>query len=75
MTTMTERKLTTQKAIAEAIAQDAIAVQGSGQTGWILVRGELWRAQAREGSAPVAKGDRVRIVDTHERVLVVEAPA
>ena len=59
----------------EAVAQDSLAEQGSGRTGWILVRGELWRAQTREGTAPVAKGDRVRVVDAHERVLVVEGPA
>lgn len=56
----------------EAVAQDAITYEGNGEAGWILVRGELWRALARQGTSPVAQGDRVRIVETRERVLVVE---
>lgn len=59
----------------EAVAQDAITCEGSGEAGWVLVRGELWRALAREGTTPVAQGDRVRIVETRERVLVVEGSA
>jgi len=56
----------------EAIAQDGIAAETSGETGWVLVRGELWRACARNGTRPVTKGDRVRIVETSGHVLIVE---
>ncbi len=58
----------------EAIAQGVIAAQDAGEIGWVLVRGELWRALAREGATPLARGDRVRIVEARNRVLVVEGP-
>ena len=58
----------------EAVAQDGIAAEGSGETGWVLVRGELWRAYARSGARPVTKGDRVRIVEASGHVLVVAGP-
>lgn len=59
----------------QAVAQDALAFEGTGGAGWVLVRGELWRACAREGSAAVAKGERVRVVEARGNLLVVEAPA
>jgi len=58
-----------------AIAQGPITSWGAGDSGWILVRGELWRAHSREGTASVAQGDRVRVVEAREHVLVVEGPA
>jgi len=57
----------------EAVAQDGISAEGAGEPGWVLVRGELWRASARQGTEAVARGDRVRIVEASGHVLIVEA--
>ena len=51
------------------VAQDALDGPGAG---WILVRGELWRARVRPGASPVAKGERVRVVETDGTILVIE---
>jgi membrane-bound ClpP family serine protease len=58
-----------------AVAQGPITSWGAGDSGWVLVRGELWRAHSREGTAAVAQGDRVRVVEARGHVLVVESPA
>lgn len=56
---------------AEAIAQDDIEPEA---TGWVLVRGELWRACRRESEETISKGERLLVVETRERVLVVSEP-
>jgi membrane-bound serine protease (ClpP class) len=42
---------------ARGIARERIA-----PSGYILVRGELWRARLREGSPAVEEGDPVRVL-------------
>ncbi|MDD5453538.1 MAG: nodulation protein NfeD [Candidatus Bipolaricaulis sp.] len=57
------RPLTTMVGLT-GIAKDDLAPEG-----WILVKGEYWRAQA-EGD-PIRKGDRVRVVDQERSRLIV----
>ena len=40
--------------------------------GYVEVSGELWRAEIAQGSAPIAEGDRVRVVDAQGLTLIVE---
>jgi membrane protein implicated in regulation of membrane protease activity len=42
-------------------------------TGYIEVQGELWRAEVVPGSRPVAKGQKVRVVERRGLTLMVEA--
>lgn len=41
-------------------------------SGYVQVRGELWRAQLAEGSPPIEKGQTVRVRDVRGLTLVVE---
>lgn len=50
------------------VARGELAPQG-----FVLVRGELWRAEARRGSAAIPAGKAVRVVAARRLTLVVEA--
>jgi membrane-bound ClpP family serine protease len=41
-------------------------------TGYIQVRGELWRAEVMEGDAPIEKGERVRVMEIEGLTLLVQ---
>ena len=49
-----------------------VAEQPLAPTGWVRVRGELWRAHLPPGAPPVAKGARVRVVAVDGMEIVVE---
>jgi membrane-bound ClpP family serine protease len=51
----------------QGIAKDRLA-----PTGYILVRGELWRAEVMEGGSPIEKGKGVRVMDIEGLTLLVE---
>jgi membrane protein implicated in regulation of membrane protease activity len=46
-----------------------------GRHGWVRVRGELWRAGVEPDGAPLARGERVRVLDVRGLELVVERVA
>lgn len=48
------------------------AEQTLAPTGWVRVRGELWRAHLPAGASPVAKGSAVRVVAVDGMEIVVE---
>lgn len=49
-----------------------IAEQPLAPTGWVRVRGELWRAHLLPGATPVAKGSPVRVVALEGMETAVE---
>jgi membrane protein implicated in regulation of membrane protease activity len=49
-----------------------VAEQPLAPTGWVRVRGELWRARLLPGATPVAKGSPVRVVAVDGMEIVVE---
>lgn len=50
-----------------AVARDRLDPQG-----YVELKGELWKAVIREGTRPVEKGERVRILDKQGLTLMVE---
>ncbi len=50
------------------VAQDALR-----PSGYVRISAELWRAELPQGAAPVAAGDRVRVVGVLGLTLVVDA--
>jgi membrane protein implicated in regulation of membrane protease activity len=55
------------------IGSRGIARERLDPDGYILVRGELWRAQLPEGAPTVEKGETVRILRMRGLTLLVEA--
>jgi membrane protein implicated in regulation of membrane protease activity len=49
-----------------------LAEQSLAPTGWVRVRGELWRAHLLPGARPVARGAPVRVVALEGMEIVVE---
>jgi membrane protein implicated in regulation of membrane protease activity len=49
-----------------------IAKERLAPSGYVLVRGELWKAELTVGSRLVEKGERVRVRETRGLTLVVE---
>ncbi len=54
------------------IGETAVAKEPIAPSGYVHVRGELWRAELTQGSPPVDKGQRVTIRAVHGLVLLVE---
>jgi membrane-bound ClpP family serine protease len=54
------------------IGVDAIAQQRLDPDGYIRVRGELWRAELKQGCQPVEKDGKVRVCAIHGLILSVE---
>lgn len=54
------------------VGATGVAEQPLAPTGWVRVRGELWRARVRPEGAPLAKGAGVRVVDVDGMEIVVE---
>jgi len=52
---------------AQGIAKERLA-----PSGYVQVRGELWKAELMEGSPPLEKGDRVRVEGVRGLRLVVQ---
>jgi membrane protein implicated in regulation of membrane protease activity len=48
-----------------------VARQPLSPAGYVLVRGELWRAEVMEGESPVRKGERVRVCAVRGLTLLV----
>ncbi len=48
------------------------AIERLSPTGYIMVKGELWRAQIIEGKPPVEKGDTVLVSGTKGLTLIVQ---
>jgi membrane protein implicated in regulation of membrane protease activity len=57
---------------SEGRAQEALA---PGETGWVRVGPELWRARLAPGAAPIAAGAPVRVVSVRDLTLRVESVA
>lgn len=53
---------------AKGIAEERLA-----PSGYIQVRGELWKARLMKDSPPVAEGDAVRVNERHGLTLLVRA--
>jgi membrane protein implicated in regulation of membrane protease activity len=52
---------------ARGVASDRLA-----PSGYIQVRGELWRAEATAGGSPIDKGEAVRVREIRGLTLIVE---
>jgi membrane protein implicated in regulation of membrane protease activity len=58
----------------EKLAGDEVVVRTALEPrGLVLMRGELWKAEAAEGQAPIPAGTRVRIEGHRGLVLLVSA--
>jgi membrane-bound ClpP family serine protease len=57
------------------IGENGVAEDEIDGEGWVRVGAERWRARVAQGSAPIARGGRVRIVGVHGLTLHVEATA
>ncbi len=55
------------------VGQRGTAEETLSPTGYVLVRGERWRAEVAEGHGSVAKGEGVRIRGLRGMTLLVEA--
>jgi membrane protein implicated in regulation of membrane protease activity len=49
-----------------------IAKERMAPSGYVLARGELWKAELTAGSRPVEKGERVRVRETRGLTLIVK---
>ena len=49
-----------------------VAKERMAPSGYVLVRGELWKAELTAGSRLVEKGERVRVRETRGLTLIVE---
>ena len=57
---------------SEGRAQEALT---EGETGWVRVGPELWRARLAPGAVPIAAGAPVRVVSVRDLTLRVEGLA
>ncbi len=48
------------------------AIERLAPTGYIMIKGELWRAQTINDSSPIEKGDTVTVSDTKGLTLLVQ---
>lgn len=55
------------------IGESGVAEQAIDGEGWVRVGAERWRARVVNGSPPIERGVRVRIVGVHGLTLHVEA--
>lgn len=53
------------------IGQKGVAKERLDPSGYIFIRGELWKAEVIEGSPPVEEGETVRVEGTRGRILLV----
>ncbi|MBN2404191.1 MAG: hypothetical protein JXE06_01270 [Coriobacteriia bacterium] len=58
--------------LRQLIGLEAIVVDGLDPVGYVRVRGELWRAEARSPQSYAKRGDRTRVVDVRRTTLIVE---
>jgi membrane-bound serine protease (ClpP class) len=54
------------------VGATGVAEQALAPSGWVRVRGELWRARVRSGIAVLDKGAAVRVVEVDGMEIVVE---
>ena len=54
------------------VGATGVAEQALAPSGWVRVRGELWRAHLRSGVSILEKGAAVRVVDVDGMEIVVE---
>ena len=54
------------------IGLEATVIHNLDPVGYVRVRGELWRAESRDRTHPVKKGEKTRVVDIRGMTLVVE---
>lgn len=53
------------------IGQKGVAKERLDPSGYIFIRGELWKAEVIEGSPPVEEGETVKVEGTRGRILLV----
>jgi membrane protein implicated in regulation of membrane protease activity len=58
--------------VAAMIGTCCIAKERMAPSGYVLMRGELWKAEMTSGSPSVEKGERVRIREIRGLTLIVE---
>lgn len=56
----------------DMIGQRGIAEERLSPSGYVRVRGELWRAEIGDGGAPVERGEVVKVLDIQGLTLHVE---
>jgi membrane protein implicated in regulation of membrane protease activity len=54
------------------IGASGVALNPLAPRGFVRVRGEIWQAQIRDGTAPVAEGTKVRVRGIRGMLLFVE---
>ena len=54
------------------IGTQCVAKERMAPSGYVLVRGELWKAELTDGSRLVEKGERVRVREIHGLTLIVK---
>lgn len=57
------------------IGAQGVAKERMAPSGYVLVRGELWKAELEKGSPPIEKGARVWVRKTRGLTLIVQSPS
>ncbi|MCP4007206.1 MAG: hypothetical protein GY725_23735 [bacterium] len=68
-----EEDLVARAGVGLLIGQSAITEDELAPSGYVRVKGELWRAEVHVGSGQISRGERVKVCEVRGLTLVVKA--
>lgn len=54
------------------VGMRGVATERLAPSGYVQIRGELWRAETMEGDSPIEKGERIRVMEIRGLTLLVQ---